>query len=266
MNKILSCLTANVSRLINLTMITAIIVDDEPYSCESLATLIERYCPDVKLLDICYSGADALKAIKEQAPTLLFLDIEMPGMNGFEMLQQLPAVNFSVIFTTSYDQYAIKAIKFSALDYLLKPVDREDLQTAVQKAIQGSQQSLPQQIEILFQKLNHPSIPVNKIAIPTMEGLQMLFVENIIRGASDSNYTTLHLKNKQTITVTRTLKEIEEMLEDYSFLRVHHSHLINLNEIEKYIKGDGGYLIMSDGSNIDVSRSRKEMLLKKLNR
>lgn len=247
-------------------MITAIIVDDEPYSCESLATLLERYCSDVKLLDICYSGADALKAIKEQTPTLLFLDIEMPGMNGFEMLQQLSAINFSVIFTTSYDQYAIKAIKFSALDYLLKPVDKDDLQLAVQKAMQSTKQSIPQQIEILLQKLNHPTIPVNKIAIPTMEGLQMLFVENIVSCASDSNYTVLYLKNKQKITASRTLKEIEEMLEDYSFLRVHHSYLINLNEIEKYIKGDGGYLLMSDGTNIDVSRSRKEMLIKKLQR
>jgi two-component system LytT family response regulator len=194
-------------------MITAIIVDDEPYSCESLATLIERYCPDIKLLDICYSGADALKAIHEQAPTILFLDIEMPGMNGFEMLQKLPSINFSIIFTTSYDQYALKAIRFSALDYLLKPVDREDLQIAVQKAIQSAQHSLPQQIEILLQKLNHPTIPVNKIAIPTMEGLQMLFVENIIRCSSDSNYTMLHLKNKQKITASRTLKEIEEMLD-----------------------------------------------------
>jgi two-component system LytT family response regulator len=245
-------------------MITAIIVDDEPYSCESLATLLERYCPDVKILDVCYSGADALKAIKEQTPTLLFLDIEMPGMNGFEMLQQLPAINFALIFTTSYDQYAIKAIKFSALDYLLKPVDREELQTAVQKVLQNAKQSLPQQIEILLQKLSHPTIPVNKIAIPTMEGLQLLFVENIISCSSDSNYTVLHLKNKQKITASRTLKEIEEMLDDYSFLRVHHSHVINLNEIEKYIKGDGGYLIMSDGSNIDVSRSRKEILVKKL--
>jgi len=245
-------------------MMTAIIVDDEPYSCESLATLIERYCPDVKILDICYSGADALKAIQEQVPTLLFLDIEMPGMNGFEMLQQLPSINFSIIFTTSYDQYAIKAIRFSALDYLLKPVDREDLQTAVRKAMESARHSLPQQIEILLQKLKQPTIAINKIAIPTMEGLQMLFVENVISCSSDSNYTVLHLKNKQIITASRTLKEIEEMLEDYSFLRVHHSYLVNLNEVEKYVRGDGGYLIMSDGSYIDVSRSRKEILVKKL--
>ena len=247
-------------------MITAIIVDDEPYSCEGLATLLERYCPDIKLLDACYSGADALKAIKEQIPDLLFLDIEMPGMNGFEMLQRLPAINFSVIFTTSYDQYAIKAIKFSALDYLLKPVDKDDLQAAVKKTMHKSQETLPQQIEILLQKLDHPSISVNKIAIPTMEGLQMLFVENIIRCSSDSNYTILFLKNKQKVIASRTLKEIEEMLEDYPFLRVHHSYVVNLNEIEKYIKGDGGYLLMSDGSNIDVSRSRKEALIKKLKR
>jgi two-component system LytT family response regulator len=245
-------------------MITAIIVDDEPYSCESLATLLERYCSDVKLLDICYSGADALKAIKEQTPTLLFLDIEMPGMNGFEMLQQLPAINFSLIFTTSYDQYAIKAIRFSALDYLLKPVDREELQRAVQKAVHRINHPLPQQIEILLQKLNHPTIPVNKIAIPTMEGFQMLFVENIISCSSESNYTVLHLKNRQKLTASRSLKEIEEILGDYSFLRVHHSYVVNLNEVEKYFKGDGGYLMMSDGSNIDVSRSRKELLLKKL--
>ena len=185
-------------------------------------------------------------------------------MNGFEILQELSEINFELIFTTSYDQYAIKAIRFSALDYLLKPIDREEFQKAVQKAVQRMQHPLPQQIEILLQKLSHPTIAINKVAIPTMEGLQMLFVENIISCSSDSNYTVLHLKNKQKITASRTLKEIEEMLEDYSFLRVHHSFLVNLNEIDKYIKGDGGYLIMSDGSNIDVSRSRKEFLLKKL--
>jgi two-component system LytT family response regulator len=245
-------------------MVTTIIVDDEPYSCESLATLLERYCPDIKLLDICYSGADALKAIREQAPTLLFLDIEMPGMNGFEMLQQLPLINFSIIFTTSYDQYAIKAIRFSALDYLLKPVDREELQNAVQKAVHHMQYPVPQQIEILLQKLNHPTIPVNKIAIPTMEGLRMIAINSIISCASNSNYTILSLKNKEKITASKTLKEIEELLEDFSFLRVHHSFIVNINEVEKYIKGEGGYLLMSDKTTIDVSRSRKEILLKKL--
>jgi len=123
---------------------------------------------------------------------------------------------------------------------------------------------LPQQIEILLQKLSHPTIPVNKIAIPTMEGLQMIFVESVVSCSADSNYTILLLKNKQKIIASRTLKEIEEMLEDYAFARVHHSSLVNLNEVEKYVRGEGGYLIMSDGSTVDVSRSRKEILLRKL--
>jgi two-component system LytT family response regulator len=245
-------------------MITATIVDDEPYSCESLATLLERYCPDVKVLDICHSATDALQSIKEQKPNILFLDIEMPHMNGFEMLEKLPEIDFGLIFTTSYDQYAIKAIRFSALDYLLKPIDREELQRAVQKVAGRMKNPHPQQIEILLQKLNQPRISVNKIAIPTMEGLQMILVDSIISCGADSNYTVLLLKNKQKIIASRTLKEIEEMLEDYSFARVHHSHVVNLNEVEKYIKGEGGYLLMSDGTNIDVSRSRKEILLRKL--
>jgi len=245
-------------------MITATIVDDEPLCCESLATLLQRYCPAVKVLDICYSASAALKSIEEHPPQILFLDIEMPHMNGFELLEKLPEINFQLIFTTSYDQYAIKAIQFSALDYLLKPIEREELQKAVQKAIQHMQHPLPQQIEILLQKLRHPTIALNKVAIPTLEGLQMIFIESVISCAADSNYTTLFLKNKQKITASRTLKEIEEMLEDYSFARVHHYYLINVNDVEKYVKGEGGYLIMSDGSTIDVSRNRKEMLLKKL--
>ena len=245
-------------------MIKAIIIDDEPYCCESLATLLQRYCPEVNVIDICYNGASAFKAIREDKPQLVFLDIEMPQMNGFELLEKLKEINFQLIFTTSYDQYAIKAIRFSALDYLLKPVDREELQKAVQKAANHMKHPLPEQIEILLQKLNHPAIPVNKIAIPTMEGLQMIFVESVISCAADSNYTILNLKNKQKIIASRTLKEIEEMLEDSSFARVHHSYLINLNEVEKYIRCEGGYLLMSDGTTIDVSRSRKEILLKKL--
>ena len=245
-------------------MITATIVDDEPNCCEALATLLERYCPDVKVLDICYSAVSALQSIQEHKPKILFLDIEMPQMTGFELLEKIPEIDFELIFTTSYDQYAIKAIRFSALDYLLKPIDREELQKATQKVVQRMLHPFPQQIEILLQKLNHPTIPVNKIAIPTVEGLQMIFVESIISCSSDSNYTILLLKNKQKMIASRTLKEMEEMLEEYSFTRVHHSHLVNLNEVEKYVKGEGGYLVMSDGSTVDVSRSKKEMLLKKL--
>ncbi len=245
-------------------MIEAIIVDDEPFCCSSLAILLQRYCPEVKVAGIYHSGGDALQAIPKQQPQIVFLDIEMPGMNGFEMLEKLPEINFEIIFTTSYDQYAIKAIRFSALDYLLKPVDREELQKAVQKVIQRSHYPFPQQLEILLQKINQPISSTQKIALPSMEGLQMIDVNSIISCASDSNYTTFMLKNKQKVIVSRTLKEIEEMLEEYSFSGCIIHYLINLNEIDKYIKGEGGYLIMSDGSTIDVSRSKKEALLNKL--
>ena len=245
-------------------MIKAVIVDDEPFCCSSLVILLERYCPEVKVAGIYHSGDDALEAIPEQQPQIVFLDIEMPGMNGFELLEKLPEIRSEIIFTTSYDQYAIKAIRFSALDYLLKPIDKEDLQRAVQKVIQRLRYPLPQQLEILLQRVNLPVSLSQKIALPSMEGLQMVDVNSIISCASDSNYTVFFLKNKQKITVSRTLKETEEMLEEYSFLRVHHSHLINLNEVNKYVKGEGGYLLMSDGSAVDVSRSRKDVLLKKL--
>ncbi|MEO7119638.1 MAG: LytTR family DNA-binding domain-containing protein [Ginsengibacter sp.] len=245
-------------------MITATIVDDEPFCCEALASLLERYCPEVRVLDICYTADNALRSLAEKKPDILFLDIEMPYMTGFDLLEKLPLIDFKLIFTTSYDQYAIKAIRFSALDYLLKPIDREELQRSVQKVMASLAHPLPQQIEILFKKLNHPTLRILKVAIPTMEGLQMVSVDSIINCTADSNYTIILLKDKQKIIASRTLKEIEEMLEDHSFVRVHRSSLVNLNEIEKYMKGEGGYLLMSDGTAVDVSRSHKEMLLKKL--
>ena len=244
-------------------MLKAIIVDDEPYCCETIATLLEDN-EEVEIVSICHSAADALAAIKKYSPDLIFLDVEMPKMNGFEMLEQLPQVNFEIIFTTSYDQYALKAIRFSAIDYLLKPVDNDELQRAVQKVIQRAQKPIAQQLEILMQKIHHPSTPINKIAMPTMEGLQMIPVDSIISCESDSNYTILKLKDNKKVIVSRTLKEIEELLEDHSFIRVHRCHLTNLNEVEKYVKGEGGYLVMSDGTSIDVARNKKEILLKKL--
>ena len=245
-------------------MIKAVIVDDEPHCCQTLVTLLTRYCPTVEVVGIYHSGRTALPAIKATPPQILFLDIEMPQMNGFELLQQLPEINFELLFTTSYDQYAIKAIRFSALDYLLKPIDREELQKAVQKVAQRLAHPVSQQIEILLKKIHQPATAINKIALPTMEGLQMVSLDSIISCASDGNYTVFFLKHNKKVIASRILKEIEEMLEDYTFSRVHNSYIVNINEIEKYIKGEGGYLIMSDGSSIDVSRSRKAALLKKL--
>lgn len=245
-------------------MINAIIVDDELDCCETIASLLNSHCSDVQVVGIYHYGAEAIPAIIEKQPDLVFLDVEMPMMNGFEMLEQLPQVNFDIIFTTSYDQYALKAIRFSAIDYLLKPVDREELQKAVQKVIRRSQRTIDKQVEILMQKLHQPAKQISKIALPTMEGLQMIPVDSIISCEAESNYTILLLKNRKKIIVSTILKEIEEALEDYSFSRVHRSYLVNLNEVEKYVKGEGGYLIMSDGSSIDVSRNKKEELMKKL--
>ena len=245
-------------------MIKAIIIDDEIHCRKTLGMLLNEYCPGVQVTEQCEDAESGLGAIQRHKPHLVFLDIEMPNMNGFEMLEKLPQINFEIIFTTSYDQYAIKAIRFSALDYLLKPVDPEELQRAVQKVAERLEHPLPQQLEILLQKLHQPASNIQKIALPTMEGLQMIAVNSIISCASDSNYTVFFLKNKQKLIVSRPLKETEEMLEEYSFLRVHNSYLVSLNEIDKYVKGEGGYLVMTDGSTIDVSRSKKETLLNKL--
>jgi len=213
---------------------------------------------------ICYSASEGIAKISELKPDLIFLDIEMPHMNGFQMLEQLPKINFEIIFTTSYDQYAITAFKFSALDYLLKPVDREELEKAMQKISKKINPPISQQLEILLQRINQPSVPVQRIALPTMQGLEFVPVDSIIHCTSRNNYTEFFLKDKKKLLVSRTLKEVEDMLADHSFLRVHNSHVVNLNAITRYAKGEGGYLIMTDGSTIDVSRSRKELLMQKL--
>lgn len=243
-------------------MIRAILIDDEKHCRETLAIQLERYCPEVQLLAQCSSAAEGLRVIKEQKPDLVFLDVEMPLMNGFEMLQQLSDISFEVIFTTGYDAYAIKAIRFSALDYLLKPIDRDELQKAVAKARQHSGQSLTQQFHVLLEKLENKPGVLQKIALPTQEGFELVPVASIIKCESDSNYTHIYLKSGRKILVSRTLKEIEELLEGHSFLRVHHSYIANLNEITRYVRGEGGYLVMSDDSSVMVSRSRKEALLR----
>jgi two-component system LytT family response regulator len=245
-------------------MINAIIIDDERHSCDALNMLLAKCCPQVQVAAICNSAAEGIKKIHELKPQLVFLDIEMPHMNGFQLLEQLPAINFEIIFTTSYDQYAITAFKFSALDYLLKPVDREELEKAVQKVSNKVNPPVSQQLEILLQKINHPAVPVQRIALPTMQGLEFVPVDSIISCTSSNNYTEFALADKKRILVSRTLKEAEDMLAGYSFLRVHNSHVVNLNAITRYVKGEGGYLMMTDGSTIDVSRSRKEVLMQKL--
>ena len=244
-------------------MINAILIDDEKHCRETLSIQLEKYCPQVQLLAQCCSAEEGLQAITRHHPDVVFLDVEMPQMNGFEMLGQLQEISFELIFTTGYDSYAIKAIRFSALDYLLKPIDKDDLKKAVAKLSRKPDHILTQQLDILLSKLENKGVPLQKIALPTLDGFELVPMENILRCESDSNYTYVHLKTGRKIMVSRTLKEIEELLEGPSFLRVHHSHLVNLNEITRYVRGEGGYVIMSDNSSINVSRNRKEAFLQR---
>ena len=244
-------------------MIKAILIDDEVHCLDTLSMLITDFCPDVQVMEQCHSAKQGLEAVARHQPAIIFLDIEMPVMNGFEFLEQFKEISFAIIFTTSYDQYAIKAIRFSALDYLLKPIDSKELVAAVQKVGAHSHQPTVEQFRMLLDKIQNKENGLTKIAVPIAEGFELVKTEDIITCEADNNYTYLHLKNKKKITACRTLKEVEEQLESFSsFIRVHHSYIVNLNEVAKYIRGDGGYLTMSDGSMVDVSRSRKTALLK----
>ena len=244
-------------------MVKAILIDDEVHCLNSLSILLNDYCPNVRVMERCMSAKQALMAIGKHNPSLVFLDIEMPVMNGFELLEQFTEIQFAIIFTTSYDQYAIKAIRFSALDYLLKPVDPKELIAAVQKVQHQKYMPVPEQFQMLMNRMKYKDEGINKIAIPTSEGFELIPVERLIRCEANDNYTHLYLKNNIKIVACCSLKEIEEHLQDFpAFLRVHHSYLVNLNEVNKYVRGEGGYLIMSDGSTVNVSRGRKEALLK----
>ena len=204
-------------------------------------------------------------AIEVHQPDLIFLDIEMPVMNGFELLEQYAEIPFSVIFTTSYNQYAIKAIRFSALDYLLKPIDPKELVAAVHKIKTQMHMPSPEQFQMLKEQIQQKENALTKIAMPTAVGFEMIPASELVRCEADDNYTFLYLRNKSKIIACRTLKDIEEQLQDFSsFIRVHNSYIVNLNEVIRYVRGEGGYLVMSDGTTVNVSRSRKELLLKKM--
>jgi two-component system, LytTR family, response regulator len=244
-------------------MIKAILIDDEVHCVDTLSMLISDYCPEVQVMEQCVSAKQGLIAVGRHHPELIFLDIEMPVMNGFEFLEQFIDIPFSIIFTTSYDQYAIKAIHFNALDYLLKPIDPKELVAAVQKV--RAQKMLPsaEQFRMLIDQVQNRVKQFTKVAVPTSEGFELIPVEEIIFCEADDNYTRFFLKNKKRVIACRTLKEVEEQLTDFvSFIRVHHSYMVNLNEVNKYIRGEGGYLVMSDGAIVNVSRSRKDALMK----
>lgn len=244
----------------------AIIIDDEQHCRDVLQILLTRHCPEVTISAICDSGEEGLQAIERHQPQLVFLDVEMPEMNGFEMLENSPRRSFAVIFTTAYDRYAIKAIRHSALDFLLKPVDKEELVQAVHKALsQNTNTASSSKVDALLQFLQQHIQPNERIALPAVDGLRMMPVKDILYCESEGGYTRVFLQSLgKPLLICRTLKEVEEVLRDKGFFRVHNSFLINLAFMYKYIKGDGGEIIMTDGKNIPVSRNRKQDFLMRI--
>ena len=248
-------------------MIKAIIIDDEHSGRQSLQQALGQYCPDVEILQSCESPETGITAIRIQKPDLVFLDVQMPNLSGFDVLQKLSPIDFEVIFVTSYDQYAIKAIKFSAIDYLLKPVDVDDLIHAVQRARENLQKNGKQQrYQSVLHNINYASGKIEKLAVPTLEGIDFFRTDDIIYCEADGSYTTLYMAGHQKQVISKNLKDFENLLTNSGFCRVHNSHLINMGHIQKYIKGDGGYVILTDNHHVDISRRRKDIFLGLLNR
>lgn len=243
-------------------MIKTIIIEDEGKSRFSLRKKLTEFCPEITIVGEAEDGMQGLALIKIKKPQLVFLDIEMPKMNGFEMLNSIEEKDFNVIFTTAYDQYAIKAIKYAAFDYLLKPVDIEELKIAVSKAAIAGAGETKKQVELLLQNVQHPRKQLNKLAIPTLEGLLFFDISDIVHLEANRNYTNIFFSNKTKIIASKTLREFEDLLPGDTFFRIHHSHLINLNYIKKYIRGEGGQIELQNGTFVDVSRRKKEEFLK----
>lgn len=244
--------------------ISALIVDDEDHSLKTTELLVQKHCPGIEILGLAASAQEGIEMINEMEPQLVFLDIAMPVMNGFEMLQHVHHKPFEIIFTTAYDEYAIRAFKVNALDYLLKPIDTEELCQAVEKAkekiISGKRSA---GIDEVLQWVQ-PDMKKTKIAMPVDGRIRMIPFEAIVYCESESNYTFIYLLGEKRIMVSKTLKEIEGMLKHPNFLRVQNSYLVNLNHVKEYIRGEGGELLMSNGDSVRVSRNKKEELLQRL--
>ena len=236
--------------------IKTIIVDDEQLSIDVLIWELEGLNTSFEILATTNDPIEALKLIKNLKPELVFLDIEMPKLNGLELLNQIEDISFNVIFTTAYDHYALEAIKKEALDYLLKPIQKEELEISIQRHLAKSTDDVEAKIQSIFSKLLKQD-ENGKIIIPTSEGLEFVKIQDIIRCESSSNYTYIYKKDGSKLLVSKTLKDIEAMLPDTLFKRIHKSHLINFNSIEKYLKSDGGWIVLEDGSQVPISRNKK---------
>ena len=246
-----------------MTLIKAIIIDDEPDSLQALNLALEKFCPQVRISGLYDDPSKGLEALKSVNPDLVFLDIQMPEMTGFDLLDSLGTIDFEIVFVTAYDQYAIKAIKFSALDYLMKPVDPDELIKAVKK-VESRKEDKTQihQYRSVIANLKSYANGLGKIAIPSLDGIIFLEIKDIIYAQAEGNYTNLFLHNKEQLIVTKSLKNFENLLDQQGFFRVHHSYLINLLHIQKYVRGEGGYVELTHGFHVDISRRRKEEFLK----
>lgn len=247
-------------------MIKALIIDDEKHCIDRLLNLlIPSYQNTIEVIGSAQTVEKGIKDITLLKPDLIFLDVQINDKTGFDLLRSLPEINFDIIFTTAYEKFAIQAIKFSAIDYLLKPIDEEDLDIALLKlSSEKSKKITSDKIDLLLQNTHKHNDGFKKIIVPTISGFEFLEIANIIRCQSEINYTTIFLNDKQKLVVAKTLKEFEELLSDHSFFRIHNSHLVNLSFIKSYNKGKGGSVKLIDGTEIEVSSRRKDEFLKRL--
>ncbi|MCR9265327.1 MAG: LytTR family DNA-binding domain-containing protein [Flavobacteriaceae bacterium] len=244
-----------------------IIIEDEKHSRETLKSMLEEFCKDVKVIATASSVSEGVKVLSVYSPDVVFLDIELQSGLGFDVLTQIKDPSFEVIFTTAFEKYAIKAIKFSSLDYLLKPIDLSELQDAVEKARNRMDTNVyRQQIDTLMQSLSKENHRQEKICLATTAGMEFIAIEEIVLCKADGSYTSFVLRNENTLMVSKHLKEYENLLGDYQFMRVHNSYVINLNEVKKYVKSDGGYIIMSNDMHVSISPRKKDELIEAMKR
>lgn len=242
-------------------MISAVLIDDEQDCIDDLLLLIKKQKLPIQILAIAKSGSDGITAILKHKPNLVFLDVLMPGMNGFEMLELLPEVNFKLIISTSMDKFAIQALRASALDFLLKPVKASELYAAVHRAIEDRSTTSKSQISLLNENLNTTNHHIKKIALSISDGIQLVNLSDVIYFESDSNYTYVHVRDAKPILVSKSIVRFEEVVDPQMFFRVHNSYLVNLSYVNKVLRSDGGSVILENGKSLPVARSRKAALL-----
>ncbi len=243
-------------------MIRCILIDDEADSLEVMEMLLKTYCPQVKVEAVCNSAEKGIAAINEYKPDVVFLDIEMPNMNGFDMLERFDELFFDVVFITAYHQFAIKAFRYSALNYLLKPVDPDDLLETIRRIEKHKTPPLKEQMEMLMQSVNSSgSQTISRIALTTSYGMLFVETKDIIYCESNDNYTNVKLVGGKKLLISKTLKEIDETLSGPDFYRIHNSFLVNLRHIQKFVRGDGGYVVMDDDTEVSISRTKKQDFL-----